>query len=96
LDFRIIPFILILIWVYTVIHHENGIFQKPPTRILSDTAEIFHILEKSANLENAILEFDISPLSTHGHIGGVLSYCSKDSWIYLGCDMNHELFGKAV
>lgn len=64
--------------------------------VVSDSSEVFHILENSDPLENAILEFDMTPLNSHGHFGAVLRYSSDDSWIYLGCDMSDDLFGRAV
>ena len=75
--------------------YEDLSSQDEPLILESDSTQSFHILEEAPSLKEGILEFDMIPLNSHGHMGAVISYQSADSWIYLGCDVNADLFGRA-
>ncbi len=75
--------------------YKNLISQDEPVIVRSDSAQTFHIMEEAPLLADGILEFDMTPLNSHGHIGAVIRYQSPDSWIYVGCDVSADLFGRA-
>ncbi|TKG95603.1 hypothetical protein EYV94_09190 [Puteibacter caeruleilacunae] len=94
--YSVILFVLFSVWNCSAKQSVQLISHEHPLKIVSDTSEVFKILDKSNSLKNAILEFDMTPLNSHGHVGALLRYSSPDSWIYLGCDMSDDLFGRAV
>lgn len=94
-----IYFILINIFIISSCAAQNRTNlsgQNDSIIIKSDSLETFHIIEKEPIRADGILEFDMIPLNSHGHIGAVLRYQSPDSWMYLGCDISSDLFGRAV
>ncbi|WP_158702648.1 endo-alpha-N-acetylgalactosaminidase family protein [Paenibacillus faecalis] len=42
------------------------------------------------------LEFTMTPLSRHGRIGTVIRYASPDRWLFIGCDVPMDPFGKST
>ena len=76
---------------------SNGQDKKEESIIIkSDSSETLHVLENSPSLANGILEFEMTPLNSKGHIGAIIRYQSPESWVYLGCDITADLFGRAV
>ena len=76
--------------------YTNLVSNSETLTITSDSLETLHVLENSPSLLNGILEFEMTPLNSKGHIGAVIRYQSPESWVYLGCDMSADLFGRAV
>ncbi len=75
--------------------YPNVSTQDEPVILRSDSSQSFHLLEDAPKLKDGILEFDMTPGNSQGHIGAVICYQSPGSWIYLGCDVNADLFGRA-
>lgn len=76
--------------------YENLVLSKETLTVVSGSAENLHVLEDVPSLANGILEFEMTPLNSGGHIGAIIRYQSPESWVYLGCDMSADLFGRAV
>ena len=85
-------------FVSTTYAQDNALVQKGQTITMtsSDTTETIHLLEDKRLPADGILEFDMTPLNDKGHIGAIIRYESPESWVYLGCDMSADLFGRAV
>lgn len=81
---------------HTNSQHRNLAQQSEALTIISDSTETMHILKEAPLLADGIFEFDMTPLNSRGHIGAMIRYQSPESWIYLGCDISADLFGRAV
>jgi len=75
--------------------YQNLIKRDEPLIVRADSTQTFIMLEEAPLLRDGILEFDMTPFNSHGHIGAVIRHQPPDSWIYLGCDVPADLFGRA-
>ena len=51
---------------------KNLVSDQKTLTITSDSLDNLHVLADLPSLENGILEFDITPLNSKGHIGAII------------------------
>ncbi len=63
---------------------------------LSSDSDLFYIHDKSPELFNTSISYNIKSLNENSHTGVILRYISPNDWIYIGCDETSDILGYSV